>query len=258
MRKFGAGQERQKLSKAVAGLQEAMQQRLSNAASCTAACRQLADMTYRNGDAQMLVGRAGLLEDIADAMEKHVKVAELQEAACRALGAIGAEPLNVNKACALLPAVRAAMKAHPSVASVQEAACRAVDVLTAQPKARAAVSSTRLLASIQSAMKLHRRVASLQEAACSAISNSVLDCVATQEQAARLGLTEDIAAAAAAHPTAPKVVDRSRTALERLSAAPPAAGGATSSPPSSRNDEAGDGDESEDESQEEDEEDADT
>jgi len=209
------------MQKAVDALHAAMRQRAGNAPSCTAACRQLAEMTYRNADAQMLVGRAGLLEDVGQAMERHAGDAELQEAACLALAGAAADPLNGNRAAELLPAVGAAMRGHVSSLAVQDAACRALAVVTAQPKSRHAAARVRppLLGDIQAAMGRHRRVATLQEAACSAISNAVLDCPAAAAWAVKLGLAEDIRAAESAHTTAPKVVDRAQAALERLIAA---------------------------------------
>ena len=218
---FKAGKDRIKLTKNLQQLQTALQQRIANAASCKVACQQLCDCATHKGDNQMMIGRLGLLEDIQDAMQRHAKSAELQEAACRVVSAVGGHQSNCNKAAELLPDIKAALVAHTASPAVLEAACRAISVVCVNPKSREICGSLKMLSAIHKCIKAHKGNAGLQEAAFSAVSNVVRDTPATKVQAERLGLKEDIEAGMKAHGNVPKVVERGQIAIERCLAPDP-------------------------------------
>ena len=215
---FKAGKDRIKLTKNLQQLQTALQQRITNAASCKVACQQLCECATHKADTQMMIGRLGLLEDIQDAMQRHEKSAELQEAACRVIVAVAGHQSNCNKAAELLPEIKAALGTHIGSPVVLEAACRAISVTAGNPKSREVCGSLKMLSAIQKCIKAHKGNPGVQEAAFSAVSNLVLDTPTTKAQAERLGLKEDIETGMKTHGTVPKVVERGQIAIERCSA----------------------------------------
>jgi hypothetical protein len=224
VRNFKKGEERTKLTRNLQQLQAALQQRITNAASCKLACEKLCESAFHKPDVQMMIGRLGLLEDVQEAMQRHEKSAELQEAACRTVAAVGGHQANCNKAAELLPEIISAMGAHVGSPSVPEAACRAVSAIALNPKSREACCSLKVLSAIQKCMRAHRGNPGLQEAAFSAVSNVVLETPSTQAQAVRLGLVDDIDVGMKAHATVTKVVERGQVAIERCTAVATTAG----------------------------------